>query len=58
MFWVSGKITLNIVLLEPLHSLGKVKLKQYRNYIPCLKVIMKNKHEADDVPQTSLIGFL
>ena len=50
MFWVSGRMTLNTAVLEPLHSLGKVKLKQYRNYIPCLKVMMKNKHEAKPLP--------
>jgi len=54
MFWVSGRMTSNTALSEPLHFLGKVKLKQYRNYIPCLKVMMKNKHEADVVPKTSL----
>lgn len=51
-------MALDIALLEPLHSSGKVKLNQYRNYIPCLKVMMKNKHEADVVTKTSLIGFL
>lgn len=46
MFWVSGRMTLNTALLEPLYSLGKGELKQCRNYIPCFKLMMKNKHEA------------
>lgn len=36
-------MTFNTALLEPLYSLGKVKLKQCRNSIPCFKMMMKNK---------------
>lgn len=43
-------MTLNTVLLEPFYSLGKVKLQQCRNYIPCFRLRMKNKKTLSPKP--------